>query len=83
MIKSTHICDLCGAEHAQVSQGHATALDIDDKSLNYRHTNKVNFPAGWRKVGVNAICGKCDDELTKRILSENIELDGESASSPQ
>ena len=28
MLKSTHVCDLCGTEHAQVSQGHASALDL-------------------------------------------------------
>jgi len=73
MLKSTHVCDLCGTEHAQVSQGHASAIDTDDESLNYSHINKVNFPPRWRKSGVSAICGRCDDELTKRILSENVE----------
>ncbi|MDB4507343.1 hypothetical protein N9064_00475 [bacterium] len=71
MIKSIYICDLCGKQYAERSQGHASAIDNDNPSLNYSHIDKVKFPPSWRKVGVNAICENCDNVLKERILLEN------------
>ena len=63
MIKTIHVCDLCKKESAQVTQFHANAISNKNKTLNYAHSDKVNFPPQWVKVGVNAICGDCFDSV--------------------
>ncbi len=66
MLKIAYECDLCKKKAAIVSRGHAGAIVNKDTSLNYRHIDQVNFPAGWVNVGCSAICEQCFD-LTKEI----------------
>ena len=63
MIKTIHVCDLCGVESAQVTQFHASAIPNKNETLNYTHSDKVNFPANWVKVGFNAICIDCFESV--------------------
>ena len=69
MLKSVFICDLCRTKSAEVEQGHAKAVENTNRSLDYNHMDRVNFPPGWVNIGFSAVCEDCFD-LTKSTVNQ-------------
>ena len=68
MIETTHKCDLCNTVYAKRQQWHSGAIENKDRTLNYLHSDIVNFPPGWEKVGVNIICAECLEAVQRLKL---------------